>query len=170
MPDPFPADMAWVPIPAPLLGGLLADIDDPAELKLVLRILWHIHQKKGAPRPVQPSELYSDRVIADAFGLKGETLEITIDNALEAAVERGIFIRAETPETQGGEPLFILNIQPERAALASTADLTAVPQPGPKSETWDSPDDRPSVYVLYEENIAPLTPLIAERLREDVEK
>ncbi len=166
MPDPFPPDMAWIPVPAPLLGGLLADIDDPAELKLVLRTLWHIHQKKGALRPVQPSELYSDRVIADAFGLKGETLEITIDNALKAAVERGIFIRAETQE---GEPLFILNIQPERAALASTANLTAVTQPGPKSETWDSPGDRPGVYVLYEQNIGPLTPLIAERLREAAE-
>ncbi len=162
-PDPFPADMAWIPIPAPLLGGLLADINDPDELKLVLRILWHMHQKKGAPRAVQPSELYSDRVIADAFGLKGETLEITIDSALKAAVERGILIHAET---QQGEPLFILNIQPERAALASTADLTAVTQPGPKSETWDSPDDRPGVYVVYEQNIGPLTPLIAERLRE----
>ena len=155
--------MAWIPVPAPLLGGLLADITDPAELKLILRILWHIHQKKGEPRPVRPSELYSDRVVADALGLKGETLEITIDNALKAAVERGIFIQAET---QQGEPLFILNIQPERTALASTADLTAVAQPGPKTETWDSPDDRPGVYVLYEQNIGPLTPLIAERLRE----
>lgn len=155
--------MAWIPVPAPLLGGLLADITDPAELKLILRILWHIHQKKGEPRPVRPSELYSDRVVADALGLKGETLEITIDNALKAAVERGIFIQAET---QQGEPLFILNIQPERAALASTADLTAVAQPGPKTETWDSPDDRPGVYVLYEQNIGALTPLIAERLRE----
>ena len=163
MPEPFPPDMAWIPVPAPLLGGLLADITDPAELKLILRILWHIHQKKGEPRPVRPSELYSDRVIADAFGLKGEALEITIDNALKAAVERGIFIQAET---QQGEPLFILNIQPERAALASTADLTAVAQPGPKTETWDSPDDRPGVYVLYEQNIGALTPLIAERLRE----
>jgi DnaD/phage-associated family protein len=158
--------MAWVPVPAPLLGGLLADIDDPGELKLVLRILWHIHQKKGAPRPVEPSELYSDRVIADALGLKGEALEITIDNALKAAVERGIFIRAETPQ---GEALFILNIQPERAALASTSDLAAVTQRGPKSETWNSPDDRPGVYVLYEQNIGPLTPLIAERLREAAE-
>jgi len=155
--------MAWIPVPAPLLGGLLADITDPAELKLILRILWHIHQKKGEPRPVRPSELYSDRVVADALGLKGETLEITIDNALKAAVERGIFIQAET---QQGEPLFILNIQPERAALASTADLTAVAQPGPKTETWNSPDDRPGVYVLYEQNIGALTPLIAERLRE----
>ena len=155
--------MAWIPVPAPLLGGLLADITDPAELKLILRILWHIHQKKGEPRPVRPSELYSDRVVADALGLKGETLEITIDNALKAAVERGIFIQAET---QQGEPLFILNIQPERAALASTADLTAVAQPGPKTETWNSPDDRPGVYILYEQNIGALTPLIAERLRE----
>ena len=161
--DPFPADMAWVPVPAPLLGGLLADIDDPAELKLVLRTLWHIHQKKGEPRPVRPSELYSDRVIADALGLKGEALEIAIDNALKSAVERGIFLQAET---QGGDSLFILNIQPEREALASTANLIAVAQPGPKSETWDSPGDRPGIYILYEQNIGPLTPLIAERLRE----
>ena len=159
--------MAWVPVPAPLLGGLLADISDPAELKLVLRIIWHIHQKKGQLRPVQPSELYSDRVIADAFGLKGETLEITIDNALKSAVERGVLIYAETTQ---GEPLFILNIQPERAALAATTDLTAVVGQGKKSETWDSPDDRPAVYVLYEQNIGPLTPHIAERLREAVDE
>ena len=170
MPGPFSVDMAWIPVPAPLLGGLLVEIDDPAELKLVLRTLWHIHQKKGAPRPIRPSDLYSDRVIADALGLKGETLEIRIDSALKSAVEHGILMQAET---DGGESLFILNIQPERDALEAAPNLTAAPQPAAKAETWDSPQslgDRPTAYVLYEENIGPLTPLIAERLREAVEK
>ncbi len=159
--------MAWVPVPAPLLGSLLADFDDATELKLVLRILWHVHQKKGAPRPVQPSELYSDRVIAEAIGLKGEVLEIAIDNALKLAVEHGILIQANTRQ---GESLFVLNIQPEREALASTADLDTVAPAGPKAETWGSPDERPGIYALYEQNVGPLTPLIAERLREADEK
>ena len=48
----FEARVRSLPVPAPLLGSLLAEIDDMAELKSTLRFLWHAAQVKGSPKAV----------------------------------------------------------------------------------------------------------------------
>ena len=45
----FPDRVRSIPAPAPLFGTLLEQIDDLAELKCLLRVLWLLQQKKGYP-------------------------------------------------------------------------------------------------------------------------
>ncbi len=165
MDSPFPPGFESVPVPAPLLGDLLADIDDLAELKVTLRAIWHIHQKKGVPRPLRPDELFADRVMAAALGLHGEALEAAVSQALRAAVKRGTFLRVDGPD---GEPLFVLNTAAERRGVMRSlpdAFLQSTSEASPR-ETWSTAPERPNVFVLYEDNIGPLTPIVAERLSE----
>ena len=162
MAGPFPAGVEFVPVPAPLLGGLLAEIDDLNELKVTLRAIWHIHQKKGVPRPLRRDELCADPSVAGALGAHGEELEQAVDTALDAAVRRGTLLRVDEGEDS---PLYLLNTDPERRGVLRTMRGAAL-HSGGRAETWPAPADRPTVFALYEENIGPLTPVVADRLNE----
>ena len=83
-PTPFPVGVQFVPVPAPMLGTLLARFDDERVLKVVLRAIWHVHQKKGAPRPVTVREIAADSVMSEALGLRGEQLTEAVAAALVA--------------------------------------------------------------------------------------
>ena len=134
-----------LPVPAPLLSSLLAEIDDAAELKCTLRFLWHEAQQSGAPKQVAASALRTDGVLLDALGSGDE-----IERGIALAVERGTLIEA-------AGWLLLRTPQNERAAEAlGAAPAQAVAAPAP---------ERPNIFRLYEENIGMLTPLVADELR-----
>jgi DnaD/phage-associated family protein len=146
-----------------MLGTLLARFDDERVLKVVLRAIWHVHQKKGAPRPVTVREIAADSVMSEALGLRGEQLTEAVAAALVASTEPGAFVETELPD---GTPAFVLNTHGERDALVNAG----MPMPSERRivEAWDadSEAERPNIFTLYERNIGELTPIIAERLRE----
>jgi len=161
---PFSPSMDWVPVPAPVFGQLLADIDDANELKILLRSLWHISRKKGAPRPVNVGELSADSLMSEAVSLSGDALVAELDRALESLAARGVFLSIDDQESA----TYVLNTSAEREAVSrSGIPVRDIVTTAP--ETWDSPSNRPGIYELYEQNIGALTPLIAERLTEAAE-
>ena len=89
----FPAGTRSVPVPAPLLGALLAEIDDAAELKCTLRFLWHLAQRKGHPQVVQASALLGDEVLLAALGSAE-----AVRQGLRQAVARGTLLTAQDGE------------------------------------------------------------------------
>ena len=66
--DGFTRGTKLLPVPSPLLGSLLADIDDVAELKCTLRMLWYTAQVAGAPKWVDEAVLVADDVLNRALG------------------------------------------------------------------------------------------------------
>ena len=46
----FPRKVRFTPVPSPLFGPLLEQIDDLSELKCTLRLIWLLHQKRGYPQ------------------------------------------------------------------------------------------------------------------------
>ncbi|MEX2431267.1 MAG: hypothetical protein WD645_05040, partial [Dehalococcoidia bacterium] len=85
----FPRATRQLPVPAPLLGSLLVDIDDPAELKCTLRFLWHAAQVKGAPKAVPAASLEGDEVLLAALGSPE-----AVRRGLGLAVTRGTLLAA----------------------------------------------------------------------------
>ena len=135
-----------LPVPAPLLSSLLAEIGDTAELKCTLRFLWHEAQQSGAPKQVAASALRTDGVLLDALG-SGEEIE----RGIALAVERGTLIEA-------AGWLLLRTPQNERAAEAlGAAPAQAVAAPA---------QERPNIFRLYEDNINIVTPMVAEELRD----
>ena len=141
----FGAGTKRLPVPAPLLSTLLADITDCAELKCTLRFLWYEAQESGAPKRVAVSGLRSDGVLLHALGSEGE-----IERGIALAVERGTLI-----ESAGW--LLLRTPQNERAAERF--------EPAPSQTAVGHPSERPNIFQLYEENIGMLTPLVADELR-----
>jgi DnaD/phage-associated family protein len=137
-----------LPVPSPLLGSLLAEIDDLTELKCTLRFLWHSAQVPGSPKWVHEATLLTDAVLAQALGDRD-----AIQAGLDAAVARGTLVR-------GGGRYLLHTPENERAAFK------AVPTPPPRGV--DEPIAPPiaNVYTLYEANIGLLTPMVAEQLRD----
>ena len=150
--DGLPSGARSVPVPAPLLGELLEDIGDLAELKCALRFFWLLAGKHGPPRCVLATELEGDPVLLTALGGPA-----AIRAALDAAVERGILFPAGTAANRA---YFPNSPEGRRAAARALPEPAAAPLPGAP------PAERPAVYRLYEENIGMLTAGVADLLRD----
>ena len=145
----FGPGVRQVPVPAPLLASLLAEITDPAELRVCLRLCWHAAQVRGLPKAVPTDALEADPVLLAAVGSSE-----TVRAALAAAVARGVLL------THGGHHL--LNTPENRRIAGGPAPATPAPPAAPAGRALA---EQPTVYGLYEANIGPLTPLVAEQLR-----
>ena len=153
-------------MPAPLLGSLLAQIDDMAELKCTLRAVALLSQKRGYPRFVTLQELQADESLLRAIPAEGETQPAAlIEKALGNAVRRGTLAFAIVNADGRRQPIFGLNSEFDRTALEKAAS-----QPPPWSETHQEPPDpsveRPNVFEMYEQNIGMMSPMIADALLE----
>ena len=149
----FEARVRSLPVPAPLLGSLLAEIDDIAELKCTLRFLWYAAQVKGSPKAVPTATMEADGVLATALGSTDE-----VRRGLRLACARGTLLEA------AGR--YLLNTPENRRAAArltpENASAPGAQAPPPEPVVVE----RSSVFALYEANVGMLTPMVAEQLRD----
>jgi DnaD/phage-associated family protein len=170
----FPARVGYTPVPDPLLGPLLEEMDDLDELKCALRLLHLLHHKKGSPRFVTFGELASDVTLLRSLGSdggtalpwKGAAAAERVRSALDRCVARGLFLRVAVERQGLREELFLLNIPANRQAVARIGagglDIGPLPEAQPPAKAPKPPD----IFKLYEENIGIITPLIAEELKD----
>ncbi len=141
-------------MPDSFFRELLREIDGLAELKVTLYVLWRITHMESSFRSLCRSE-----IVEDATFMRGISAA-ELDSGLEKAVQRGSLLRVENPE--GG--FYFLNSPRGRAsAEALKKDQWRA---SARSSPSTPPPERPNIYKLYEENIGPLTPLIADALKE----
>ena len=162
----FPRRVRSTPVPNPVFGPLLEQIDDMDELKLTLRLVWLLHRKRGYPRSVTLSELEADRVLARALPPTGGDYRRRVRLALDKAVARGTLACDVPSGGSGGERVYALNTEREARALAGMASSRTGQDHGRKSEAPNGPVERPNIFALYEDNIGMLSPMIADELRE----
>ena len=72
-------------IPEPVFTEIVPLIDDLAELKLTLHVLWRLGQQRGKVRYLRHSDLASDQVLLAGLG---EEPTQTLPAAIKRAVER----------------------------------------------------------------------------------
>lgn len=151
----FPAGKLEVtPLPNLFFSELLPTIDDLAELKVTLHLFWLFAHRKTPY--VCTSELRADRTLMQSLNVANTTLEA----ALARAVARGTLLEWHTSD----DTLYFLNTERGRRALEKIAQehpprSNLAPEPV-------TPQERPNIFALYEQNIGLLTPLIAEELKE----
>ena len=161
----FPRRVQFTPVPNPVFGPLLEQIDDLAELKCTLRVIWLLHQKKGHPRYVGLGELLADRSLAVA--LSAEATGAALRDALGRAVRRGTLVSFTLVGERGqAEPVYTLNTEANRRALREVANGGPPAAAVPRTPAWGGPTQRRNIYSLYEDNIGLLSPIIAEQLNE----
>lgn len=132
-------------VPDTFFRQLLAAIDDLDELRVTLYAIWLVEHAEGAVRPLREADL---RPLAGEAGT---------GPGLEKAVSRGSLLRVEADP-----PVYFLNTPRGRAAADALRTGRTVLSP----QGLNPPPDRPNVFVLYEQNIGPLTPLMADALKD----
>jgi len=162
----FPAGRTrFTPLPDMFFSHLLPAIDDLAELKVTLHLFWKLNRKKGYPRCVAVEELLHDGTLLRGLRAPGRDPKDVLHEALERAVARGTLL-CLTAQGEEREVWCFLNTQHGREAVEKVK-LGEISLPG--MEELKEPHvvtERPSVFVLYEQNIGLLQPMIAEELRE----
>lgn len=160
----FPSGVTKLtPIPAAFFTELLPAIDDLAELKLTLHAFWLLGMKEGTFRSFRRDELLEDARLLEGLAHGGLSGVEALDDALDRAAARGTLIRVAGAGLDRDDAYYCLNSPKGRAAAKALAAGTWRPE---ADEGVRLQAERPNVFALYEQNIGPLTPMIAETLQE----
>jgi DnaD/phage-associated family protein len=146
----FTDSESFTRLPGSFFRRLLGEIEDAAELKVTLYFLWRAEHSE---RPVHA--LRERDFDPRSLGLAADAIR----RGLESAVRRGTLLG----HAGEAETVYFLNSPRGRAAAESFAKGglgEAALEPSAE------PVERPNVFKLYEENIGPLTPLIADALKD----
>ena len=162
----FTSNTLYTPVPSPIFGPLLEQIEDLAELKVTLRGLWLLHRKKTSPRAVTQAEFLEDRSLRRGLAFAGRNPVEEVRRGLKLAAHRGTFlVHGEDNPNQ----LFLLNAEVDRKALSNmrqSGDLVPANAPAPIIDSNPAVPERPNIFVLYEDNIGTLSPILADQLKE----
>jgi DnaD/phage-associated family protein len=163
----FPAAARATAVPSVFFSELLPRIEDADELRVTLYVLYALGRRKGYPRFVTERELRAEAPLLASLGDGGdEPAHERLKRGLDAAVERGSLLRLAVEHEGREEALVFLNSPSDRRAIAlieqGRLDLG---RPLP-AESGAPASQRDNVFQLYEQNIGPLTPLIADELKE----
>lgn len=154
-----------VALPAQLFDCLLPEIEDLAELKLTLFCLFALQQKDGDYRYLDYDELLAnERLMTSLTSLDGSLHAAeALARALEKAARRGTLLEA-CFESHGRQVrVYFLN---DVEGRASQRRLAAGQWQPDADDAIEILPPRPTLYGLYEENIGPLTPMLADAIRE----
>ena len=162
----FPRRVRFTPVPNPLFGPLLEQIDDLAELKATLRVISALHEKRGYPRFVTLSSLLADRTLKRALSDGASPHRAKVESALARAVERGTLVSAVVGTAGGEERVYMLNTERDRKALASLTGTDLVPMRLDVDGDWAEAEEPPNIFALYEDNVGVLSPMMADELRD----
>jgi len=155
----FPAGkQPYTRLPDLFFTDLLPAIDDLCELKLTLHIFWLLAQKKGDRSCVSRAELAADGRLLEGLVAPGLRAEEALSDALERAVARGSLLHILSRQ---GDDWYLANTEKGRQALDDLLAGKWSPAPG---EPLLLEAHRPNIFVLYEQNIGPLTPLLVDQL------
>jgi DNA replication protein len=154
-----------VAVPALFFTDLAPQIDHVGEMKVTLYCFWRLSMKEGSIRYVRRAEMIVDTTLLAGLAQYKHEAEPALDEALERATARGTLLHIELESASGKEDLYFMNTPKGRAAVEGIIK-------GEWRPTLDDDTpvevliDRPNVFTLYEQNIGPLTPLIADELRD----
>lgn len=146
----FTDSETFTQLPDGFFHQLLKEVEDADELKVTLYFLWRVERMEGPFRALCETDFE-----AKDLGLSVEETK----SGLEKAVRRGSILRSQ----HEADVFYFLNSPRGRAA----AEAFAKGQWRESARILSAPPmERPNVFKLYEENIGPLTPLIADTLKD----
>jgi DNA replication protein len=149
-------------IPASILHTLIRDVWHPLEVKIVLTIA----SLGGLDAPVREVDVLLHEDLqqgARGDGSDRAFLERAAE-ALELATARGIVLRLVDEDE---DYWLVLGTDENRRRARTRAQ-----RPADRPATWRTSLrlERPSIFMMYEQNIGLVTPIIADRLVEAIER
>ena len=153
------------PIPNLFFSELIPAIDHLGEMKVTPYAFWALAKKESRFLYLTRDEMASDQILLDSLSSPGMKPLDALDDAIERAVARGTLLQASIDFEGGTEVFFFLNSPKGRAAIEGIERGEWLPS-RKEGRPLELRVERPNIFILYEQNVGPLTPMIAERLRE----
>ena len=151
-------------IPDAFFSELLPYIDHLGELKVTLYALWQLDRMGGDFRYLTEQDFLEDELLMQGMGASPQETESALRESLAQAVQRGSLLRA-TVKLERELSLYFFNTPRGRAAVESIQNGNWHPTNDPRLPVELGPE-RPNIYRLYEQNIGPMTPLLADTLQD----
>jgi DnaD/phage-associated family protein len=149
-------------IPDEYLRDVLERVQDVAELKAILQVLRRAGELKGGAVPL--ADVLRPDIMRSIVGLDSP---VPAEERLRRALERAVANRFVLRVTVENETYFVPATAEGRQAVEGLR--AGVPE---AADRLQLPSDsavilyRSNIFALYEQHIGPLTPLVAERLRD----
>jgi len=144
----FTSSETFTQIPDSLLA-LMSEIDDIAELKVILHAIWRIEHIEGHFRALREADFE-----VGALGMDDAEIQL----GLGKAIGRGTLLRRE----REAQVFYFLNSPRGRLS----AEAFEKGQWRESAMGSSAPMRKSNIFKLYEENIGALTPLLSDMLRE----
>ncbi len=161
----FPAGkQPYTPVPDLFFSELLPNIDHLGELKVTLHVFWLLTHKEGERRYASDEELVADRRLLGGLASPGLSPEEALRDALERAVARRTLLKVTVGEGSSERAWYFVNSEKGRRAVDDLLEGRWTPVQADQPLRLQA--QRPNIFVLYEQNIGPLTPILAEELME----
>lgn len=151
-------------VPSAFFTDLLPQIDHLGELKVTLYFLWRLDRMEGEFR-----YLTEDDIIADdhfMFGLAStlEDAKVILANSLSRCLQRGSLLKADIKIRDKQQRLYFFNSPKGREIVEAIKKGMWRPSDNSLRIPIELVPEQPNIFQLYEENIGPITPLLAEAL------
>lgn len=146
-------------IPDQFFSEILPNIQDLNELKLLLYLLWSAKTEGDYGIGFSMDEILQDKKFVNGLISENTDLRQTLGEALLQGIRDNILI-----EAGDSQKLYFLNTPRGRAAAGNYSSVGPTAGTTPVRTTLDAV--KPTLFRLYEENIGPLTPIIADMLKD----
>lgn len=159
----FPGAAHQILVPSYFFSDVLPAIVDEAELRVILHVFSVLGRKRRATRWLTASELRSEAPLLRALDRLEGGAEAALRRGLGAALRRGTLLRAVRRREGRELELYAVNTPGAAEMLARLAGAALAP-----IDDGEAAPELPlaNIFVLYEENIGVISPLLAEQLRD----
>ncbi|NDJ55309.1 MAG: DnaD domain protein [Chloroflexi bacterium] len=155
-------------LPGQFFSDLLPQIDHLGELKVTLYCFWNLQQRQGDVVYLTRSDILRDELFMAGMGHRQTEREEAVSEGLERAVARGTLLHAHIA-SRGIEDHFYFVNTPRNQAILQDIEAGRWKPSGFVDAPIDLTIERPNIFTLYEQNVGPLTPIIADKLK-DIEE
>ena len=159
-----PGDLRFTSIPDIFFARLLPQIDDLAELKIILHIIWL--RQRESKQGVSLAELQTDETLINGLSTISETPYDALVQGLQKAVEDKALLYTRLENETGTHELYFLNSEGGRMMLeqmqageVGVVAISGVDVVSPRTQ-------RSNIFDLYEANIGLLSPILTDELKD----
>lgn len=158
-----PGKLESVKIPEQFFTEGLPLLESVDEIKLILFFFWALNTQESSVRYLQEEEIVESEFLKT--GLGAEDFAKRVNYILTQVVQDGFLLRGH-PKRNNKITLYFLNTARSRAALEALINGSWQPHETDHLPPGNSNTPKKTIYEVYEENIGPLTPLLAEDIKE----
>ena len=162
----FPAGKVhFTRIPGPFFNELLPLIDNLNELKVTLYALWKLDRMEGEQRYLQLEDFSEDLLFMEGLGSDAKQSQQNLNDGLQRAIQRGALLQGELELDGKPRTFYFLNSGKGRKMLEALKDGDWRPS-GEARYPIELSQERSNLFTLYERHIGPVTPLLADALKD----